>query len=89
MRVLATGDNNPNIWKMEVSCTGEGWEQLNTPCGALLEVNQADIFKRAHTDLSGDTEVYYGVICPICGCFTEISTGKIPHHVRNHAKTYR
>lgn len=88
MRKLASASENPNIWKIEASCTGAGWQQSRTPCNALYEINATDIKKRTHTDYGGGTDTYYGFVCPDCGCFTEISESKIPYNVRSHAPMY-
>ena len=88
MRVLEFGKDNPNVWKKEFTCTGKGWQQKKTPCGALLEVSAQDIQYRTHTDISGFTDVYYGFTCPLCGCFTEIPTSQVPSSVRTTASKY-
>lgn len=89
MEKLANGNENPNVWSLEASCTGEGWNQENKiPCNALFKLNQSDIYKRKYTDISGDTELFYGFICPDCGCFTELNASKIPSYVKSIAKDY-
>lgn len=88
MRKIASAKENPSIWKMEATCTGKGWQQIGTPCYSLFEINATDILKRTHTDMYGDTEEYYGFVCPDCGCFTEIQKDKIPYDVRSHARKY-
>ena len=88
-RKLAEGKDNPNLWKMELTCSGQGWSQGNkTPCYALWEVTALDIKRRSHKDYGGGTETYYGFVCPDCGCFTEISDKIIPHDIRSHAPAY-
>lgn len=89
MRVIKRGKHNPNNWKKEYTCTGKGWDQHGaTPCGALLEVSAQDIRSRSHTDLSGCTDIYYGFICPICGCFTEVNSAELPPEVKTNARKY-
>ena len=89
MREIATKEENPNIWRMEATCDGNGWNQNGkTPCFRLFEVDASDILKRAHTDISGCTDIYYGFRCPRCGCFTEIPSRKIPFNVRSVAREY-
>ena len=86
MRII---DRNPENmgWSMEAFCTGYGWDQGNRqPCGAKLEVADKDIWCRRHTDISGCTDTYYGFVCPICGCFTEVSSRKIPYTVQAFAE---
>lgn len=88
-RKLADEKNNPQLWKMEVTCSGKGWNQNGKcPCYALWEVTAMDIRKRTHTDYGGGTDTYYGFVCPDCGCFTEISEKDIPHDVKSHAPAY-
>jgi len=90
MKKLASVKNNPNIFKMKATCSGRGWDQNGkVPCYALWEITAADVRKRTHTDMSGVTDVYYGFVCPDCGCFTELDTNKIPSEVRNSAPVYR
>ena len=89
MRKLANGNENTKKWSLEATCTGMGWDQLGkTPCNALFELNQGDIYQRKHTDYSGCTDTYYGFICPDCGCFTELKSSDIPSFVRNTAKNF-
>lgn len=85
MKVLNRHPEN-NGWSIEQYCTGHGWDQNGkVPCGAQLEVADIDIQHRDHTDYGGGNDRYYGFTCPICGCFTEISTSKIPYNVRSLA----
>lgn len=86
MRII---DRNPeNLgWEKECFCTGEGWTQYGrTPCHAKLAVADKDIMARKHTDYSGDTSTYFGFVCPICGCFTEIPENELPYKVKNLAR---
>lgn len=86
MKVLALGKENPNLWTTQESCTGKGWAQDTKPCGALLEVSELDIISRKHKDMSGETDIYFGFKCPICGCFTELNPLNIPLYVRSRAQ---
>ncbi len=90
MKILAKAKDNPNLWRGEFTCTGDGWDQEGkTPCGCLLELQATDILYRKHTDLGGSTDTYYGFVCCKCGCFTEIPDKEIPYLVRtNFAKAY-
>lgn len=89
MRKIATKYENKNLWKIEVTCDGNGWNQNGkSPCYSLFEVECFDIRKRIHTDISGCSDTYYGFVCPDCGCFTEISSKKIPFDVRSKAINY-
>lgn len=90
MKILKTGEENSKVWKIEQTCTGKGWEQNgNVPCGALLEVAAQDILHRDYADYSGDSERYYGFICPTCKCFTELNKKEIPQYVINNAPSYK
>lgn len=90
MRKICNGTENPNQWKIEATCTGAGWDQnRKKPCNALFELNQRDIYKRTHLDYSGDSETYYGFICPDCGCFTELKENNIPSYVKSNAMIYK
>ena len=90
IKVLKHGNNNPEKWKIDCTCTGYGWNNPGkTPCSALLEIDQSSILKRHHTDISGETDVYYGFVCPVCGCFTEIESKNIPNFVKNNATEYK
>lgn len=89
MRKIANGNDNPNKWTMQATCTGAGWSQKGRgPCYSLFELDGRDIYKRSHTDYGGCTDTYYGFICPDCGCFTEIPKEKLPSGVRSNAKKY-
>lgn len=86
MRII---DRNPqNLgWEKEYFCTGKGWNQYGrTPCHAKLAVADKDIMTRKHTDYSGDTTTYFGFVCPICRCFTEVSSKDLPYEVKELAR---
>lgn len=88
MKILKAGEENYKVWKIEETCTGKGWEQNgNVPCGALLEVSAQDILYRDYADYSGDSERYYGFICPICKCFTELYN--IPRYIMGNSTSYK
>ena len=78
MRLIAEANNNPELFSIQVSCTGHGWDQgVRTPCGRLWEITATDILKREHKDYAGCSDSYYGFVCPKCGCFTEIESSKL------------
>jgi len=89
MKVLKSGAENDAAWRKEEICTGFGWKQNTTPCGALLELSNGDLLKRIHTDYSGESETYYGFVCPVCGCFTEVNESKYPSYILSNAKLYK
>ena len=44
MRLIAEANNNPELFSIQVSCTGHGWDQgVRTPCGRLWEITATDI----------------------------------------------
>jgi len=89
MKKLADAKNNPDVFKIEHTCTGKGWKQGGRkPCYALWEVAAYDILKRKSMDYGGGTEISYGFICPECGCFTEIDAAKLPYEVKSNAIEY-
>lgn len=89
MRKLATANENPDVYKIEATCDGSGWDQEGkVPCYQRWEVCASDIYYRNHTDYGGCTDTYYGFVCPECGCFTELDNRKIPTTVKHNAKKY-
>lgn len=90
MKKIANGNENPNQWKIQATCTGKGWNQNHkVPCNALFELNQSDIYFRTYTDYGGGTDTYYGFICPDCGCFTELNSNDLPSYIKSSAKSYK
>lgn len=79
MRVLAEPNENPNLPKMVVSCTGKGMEKKG--CGRLLEVSFVDIQKGTYNSY-GETEGYYYIVCPVCGRRTEVYYNEMPKEFR-------
>ena len=88
-RVIAEAKDNPELWKMQSTCTGKGWnDPHHRPCYRLIEIDATDIYKRAYTDLGGGVETYYGFICPVCGTFTELNDKFIPDYIKSKARDY-
>lgn len=87
MKVLVESKNNQKIWKGKFACTGKGWIQDGIPCGSILEVAATDLRTRLHTDLYEETTKYYGFVCPVCGCYTEIKK-KLPVTAKHMAQPY-
>lgn len=88
-KVIAEPNENPNIWRKRVTCTGEGWGQEGKiPCRRLIEIDERDVQYRVHTDNSGVTDRYYGFTCPECKCFTELNESSIPNRVKRSATQY-
>ena len=71
MKVIASAENNPNLWTAQVSCTGFGISNNSSP----LEINMIDIKKNSYKHYD-DYDFYYSFVCPVCGCKTEL-TGKL------------
>lgn len=87
-RVLKEAEENPNIWKMEVTCDGNGWNQEGlVPCRRLIEIDERDIQKRSYNSYD-EIETYYGFTCPECHCFTQIDEKLIPKNVKSKAIKY-
>lgn len=88
-KVIAEAKDNPEVWRMQCTCTGKGWNDPRLhPCYRLIEIDATDIYKRKHIEVDGSAFVYYGFICPACGIFNHLSDDTIPHHVRLKAKNY-
>lgn len=63
-----TKTTNHKLWKTTVTCNGKGawnFQDNKNACGQTIRVNENDICKRGTS--------YYGVICPFCGSFIEIT----------------
>ena len=88
-KILQSARNNPQIWRKEVTCTGDGWTQKKNfpPCYILLEITVFDIRKRIRYK-NKKAVVTYGFICPSCRCFTEIQKNEIPDNIKAFAKKY-
>lgn len=89
MKVLVESKNNQKIWKGKFTCTGRGWVQTGIPCRSILEVDATDLRTRLYTDLYQETTKYYGFVCPICGCYTEINARKLPEIAKRMAQPYK
>lgn len=80
MRVIEPGVEG-GLWKQEVRCTGAG--NGNDGCGALLEVQAADLFHTANTDYGGDTTDYITIECPLCEKWNDLKQTGIPYGIRH------
>lgn len=85
MKLLEEG-NYKSDWTMNATCTGKGWDQKNPPCFSKYLIESNDILKRRYTDMGGDSETFYGFVCPKCHCFTEIAI--VPYDVQTFAQDY-
>ena len=68
MKVLKKGRPQRG-WAKEYECTGDG--NGSGGCGAMLLVEQDDVFETASSCLS-ETDYYSTFKCPECGCWTDI-----------------
>lgn len=88
MKIVEKGNYKEN-WNIRLECTGKNGRQVSKPCHSKLEIEDGDIYFRDYRSYGGSSsERFYGFICPVCGCFTEIEREKIPTIVRDFAKDY-
>lgn len=81
MKVIKEGVPG-GLWHPQVTCTGAG--NGNHGCGAILELEESDLFHTQHTDYGGDTEHYITIECPCCSRWTDIQkTVDIPYGIRS------
>ena len=81
MKILKYSTENNKLETIKVSCTGRGFSDKKG-CGALLEVNGLDITSGIHYDYVGDSDIYYYIICPICGPRTELYRTQITNQMK-------
>lgn len=73
MRVIAEKKDNPEIPRMNVSCTGNGFLRSDGKgCGRLLEITPMDVKSGVTHDYDGGTDTYYYIRCPVCSHKTEV-----------------
>ena len=76
-------------WSEVVICTGGSWNQNGkVPCGSSLEINADDLLARNWSKYPNYSGTDYGVICPVCHCFTELKEDKLTNELKNIAKDY-
>lgn len=78
MKIIAEKCDNPNLPRMQVSCTGEGFRNEGHGCGCLLEITPLDVKSDTYTDYGGGTDTYYYIICPKCHHKTEVYYSQMP-----------
>ena len=86
MKVLKYGKDNPNLKKIEVTCTGKGFAD-QTPCASLLEITGLDLRVGTQKDYGNFTTKYYYIICSECGTKTEISEKDLTPEMKELAKS--
>ena len=74
MKIIKEG-----LWKLPWS---EKYTCKHTPCGAILQVDEGDIF-------APDYNTGYGFNCPICGSYNEVPWKEIPERVRSEREKKR
>ena len=69
MKIIKEGRNQKG-WAKELECTGEG--NSKGGCGAILLVEEGDIFHTHHYDYGGGHDIYTSFECAACGVITDI-----------------
>lgn len=94
MKILKPGREQRG-WAKELECTGAG--NGGGGCGALLLVEQDDVYRTSHTDYGGFRDVYNTFTCAACGVETDLkhvpftprskrdTDGQLPNQ-HNHAR---
>lgn len=75
MKVIKRGEG----WKEEIVCTGNG--NGGGGCQSVLEIDENDIYITRNTDITGVTDTYYTVCCPLCGAETDLNSISIPNRI--------
>lgn len=78
MKVLSPGRQQKG-WAGEFRCTGAG--NGKGGCGALLLVEEDDLFETRSSHYDGSTDTYTTFECGACGVWTDIEDGRVPSHV--------
>jgi hypothetical protein len=76
MKVIEKGDGRKG-WAKEFRCTGAG--NGNGGCGALLLVEQNDLYITRHFDYGGGESVHVTFRCPLCYNETDV---EIPNNIK-------
>jgi hypothetical protein len=74
MKVIKPGRTQTG-WSMRKKCTGGGNGEGG--CGALLLVEQADVF-RTESHARDETTRYATFECPCCGVLTDFDSSEVP-----------
>jgi hypothetical protein len=74
MKVITPGREQAG-WSVERNCTGAG--NKDGGCGALLLVEQADVFQTHRFDYGGGHDVFNTFRCGACGVLTDLA-GSLP-----------
>jgi hypothetical protein len=76
MKVIQSGDGRKG-WAKEFTCTGAG--NGNGGCGAILLVEENDVYKTHYYDYGGGHDSYNTFKCPQCGNETDITVPSSVH----------
>lgn len=77
MKVIKPGRPQKG-WACEKKCTGSG--NGSGGCGAVLLVEEGDLFRTESHHYDGSSECYTTFRCPSCGVLTDIKD--VPSNVR-------
>jgi len=81
MKVVKKGRQQKG-WSKEFTCTGKG--NGNGGCGAVLLVEQPDLYSTHHYDYGGGHDVFTTFQCCECGVETDITVpSQILHSIPN------
>lgn len=70
-------------WAIEIKCTGHG--NGNGGCGALLLVEESDLYGTLSSHYDGSTDYYTTFSCMACGVETDIADAKVPGKIQESA----
>jgi hypothetical protein len=76
MKVIKEGRKQKG-WAKEFSCTGKG--NGDGGCGALLLVEEVDLFQTAHHYYDGSSDYFKTFRCSECGVLTDIPDNECSH----------
>lgn len=74
------------IWINVCTCTGPN--NSNAGCGAILLVEQEDLFKtefKVKTNIGEDTQVSLKFKCPECGVLTDVDSSNPQNHTESYS----
>lgn len=71
MKVIKKGRSQKG-WAKQINCTGKG--NGKGGCGAVLLIEESDLFQTSHTDMKGETDLFVTFRCSECKVLTDIST---------------
>jgi hypothetical protein len=83
MKVIKKGREQKG-WAKEFTCTGAG--NGGGGCGAVLLVEQSDVYLTHHYDYGGGHDIYNTFRCTLCGVETDIKES-LPFRARNSERS--